>query len=83
MTQSKFNDSDDKTVWNSDITMSDISTGDEIEDALDKIVVDVEEEEESHHQKTMKKVQNFGVDRWVFTEELNPAPGAAAGEVTL
>jgi len=43
MTQSKSNDSDDKTVWNSDITMSDISTGEEIEDALDEIVVDVEE----------------------------------------
>jgi len=28
-------------------------------------------------------VQNFGVDRWVFTEELNPAPGATAGEMTL
>lgn len=83
MTQSKSNDSDDKTVWNSDITMSDISTGEEIEDALDEIVVDVEEEEESHHQKTMKEVQIFGVDRWVFTEELNPAPGATAGEMTL
>jgi len=74
MTQSKSNDSDDKTVWNSDITMSDISTGEEIEDALDEIVDDEEEEGRVAPPKTMKVVQNFGVDRWVFTEELNPAP---------
>lgn len=80
MTKSKSNDADDESAWHSNITMSGISTGDKIGNALDEIVINVEEDEDDAGDKG-EDVDVGGVTKEPETTERNEV--AADGGVEI